>query len=133
MNTLLTLAVLLTLAAAWHALKRRIKEGPKARRVPSRKATMFAVMLVLGLQAIATAPAASAAACGEAPNPERPGAGMVGAIHAAEGHGDAGSPYGEYSYALFVWNTFETNCSGLNLTPAVSTLDTWGGNLLFNL
>src|SRR3954447_1328662 len=133
MNTLLTLAVLLTLAAAWHALKRRIKEGPKARRVPSRKATMFAVMLVLGLQAIATAPAASAAACGEAPNPERPGAGMVGAIDPAEGHGEAGSPYVDYSYAGFVWNTFETNCSGINLTPAGSTLDTWGGNQLFNL
>ncbi|MFJ7219716.1 magnesium transporter [Amycolatopsis sp. NPDC098790] len=133
MNTLLTLAVLLTLAAAWHALKRRIKEGPKARRVPSRKATMFAVMLVLGLQAIATAPAASAAACGEAPNPERPGAGMVGAIDPPEGHGEPNSAYIDYSYAGMVWNTFETNCSGLNLTPAGSTLDTWGGNQLFNL
>ncbi|WP_372673138.1 magnesium transporter [Amycolatopsis kentuckyensis] len=133
MNTLLTLAVLLTLAAAWHALKRRIKEGPKARRVPSRKATMFAVMLVLGLQAIATAPAASAAACGEAPNPERPGAGMVGAIDPPEGHGEPNSAYIDYSYAGMVWNTFETNCSGINLTPAGSTLDTWGGNQLFNL
>ncbi len=134
MNTVLTLAVLLTLAAGWHSLKRRIKEGPRsARRTPSRKATMFAVMLVLGLQAIATAPAASAAACGEAPNPERPGAGMVGAIDPAEGHGEAGSAYVDYSYAGFVWNTFETNCSGLSLTPAGSTLDTWGGNQLFNL
>ncbi|WIY03292.1 magnesium transporter [Amycolatopsis mongoliensis] len=133
MNTLLTLAVLLTLAAAWHALKRRVKEGPKARRVPSRKATMFAVVLVLGLQAIATAPAASAAACGEAPNPERPGAGMVGAIDPPEGHGEPNSAYIDYGYAGMVWNTFETNCSGLNLTPAGSTLDSWGGNQLFNL
>jgi hypothetical protein len=133
MNTLLTLAVLLTLAAAWHALKRRIKEGPKARRVPSRKATMFAVMLVLGLQAIATAPAASAAACGEAPNPERPGAGMVGAIDPPEGHGEPNSAYIDYGYAGMVWNTFETDCSGINLTPAGSTLDSWGGNQLFNL
>ncbi|MET8853523.1 magnesium transporter [Amycolatopsis sp. NPDC004625] len=134
MNTVLTLAVLLTLAAGWHSLKRRIKNGPRpGRRTPGRKATMFAVMLVFGLQAIATAPAASAAACGEAPNPERPGAGMVGAIDPAEGHGEAGSPYVDYSYAGFVWNTFETNCSGLSLTPAGSTLDTWGGNQLFNL
>ncbi|WP_439376926.1 magnesium transporter [Amycolatopsis lexingtonensis] len=134
MNTVLTLAVLLTVAAGWHSLKRRIKEGPRpGRRAPGRKATMFAVMLVLGLQAIATAPAASAAACGEAPNPERPGAGMVGAIDPAEGHGEAGSAYVDYSYAGFVWNTFETNCSGLNLTPPGSTLDTWGGNQLFNL
>ncbi|SFW92448.1 hypothetical protein [Amycolatopsis australiensis] len=133
MNTLLTLAVLLTLAAGWHALKRRIKEGPRARRVPGRKATMFAVMLVLGLQAIATAPAANAAACGEAPNPERPGAGMVGAIDPPEGHGEPNSAYIDYGYAGMVWNTFETNCSALNLTPAGSTLDTWGGNQLFNL
>ncbi|MEU8636755.1 magnesium transporter [Amycolatopsis sp. NPDC048633] len=133
MNTLLTLAVLLTLAAAWHALKRRLKEGPKARRVPSRKATMFAVMLVLGLQAIATAPAASAAACGEAPNPERPGAGMVGAIDPPEGHGEPNSAYIDYGYAGMVWNTFETDCSGISLTPAGSTLDTWGGTQLFSL
>ncbi|WP_410607904.1 magnesium transporter [Amycolatopsis sp. lyj-109] len=133
MNTLLTLAVLLTPAAGWHALKRRIKEGPPARRVPSRKATMFAVMLVLGLQAIATAPAASAAACGEAPNPERPGAGMVGAIDPPEGHGEPNSAYIDYSYAGMVWNTFETNCSAVSLTPPGSTLDTWGGNQLFNL
>ncbi|MEU4254504.1 magnesium transporter [Amycolatopsis sp. NPDC026612] len=134
MNTVLTLAVLLTLAAGWHSLKRRIKEGPRpGRRTPGRKATMFAVMLVLGLQAIATAPAASAAACGEAPNPERPGAGMVGAIDPPEGHGEPNSAYIDYGYAGMVWNTFETNCSGLNLTPAGSTLDTWGGNQLFNL
>jgi hypothetical protein len=133
MNTLLTLAAVLSLAAGWHALKRRIKEGPRPRRTPSRRATMFAVMLVLGLQAIATAPAASAAACGEAPNPERPGAGMVGAIDPPEGHGEPNSAYIDYSYAGMVWNTFETNCSGLNLTPAGSTLDTWGGNQLFNL
>ncbi|MFB9690194.1 magnesium transporter [Amycolatopsis plumensis] len=133
MNTLLTLAVLLTLAAGWHAVKRRIKEGGPARRVPSRKATMFAVMLVLGLQAIATAPAASAAACGEAPNPERPGAGMVGAIDPPEGHGEPNSAYIDYGYAGMVWNTFETNCSAVSLTPPGSTLDTWGGNQLFNL
>src|SRR5881398_3437838 len=134
MNTVLTVASLLAVAAGWHALKRRISQGPRsARRIPSRRATMLAVMLVLGLQAISTAPAASAAACGEAPNPERPGAGMVGAIDPAEGHVEAGSAYVDYSYAGFVWNTFETNCSGLSLTPAGSTLYTWGGNQLFNL
>lgn len=134
MSTVLTLAVVLAIAAGWHALKRRVKEGPRpGRRKPSRRATMLAVMVVLGLQAIATAPAAHAAQCGESPNPERPGSGMVGAIDPAEGHGEAGSPYVDYSYAGFVWNTFQTDCSALNLTPAGSTLDTWGGNQLFNL
>ncbi|HKN53271.1 MAG TPA: magnesium transporter, partial [Amycolatopsis sp.] len=134
MNTVLTVASLLAVAAGWHALKRRISQGPRsARRIPSRRATMFAVILVLGLQAIATAPSASAAACGEAPNPERPGSGMVGAIDPPEGHGEPGSAYIDYGYAGMVWYTFETNCSGLSLTPPGSTLDTWGGNQLFNL
>lgn len=137
MSTLLTLAVLLTLAAGWNALKRRIKEGPRrpGRRTPSRKATMFAVMLVLGLQAIATAPAASAAACGEAPNPERPGAGMVGALDPPDGvHGEGFSPYRAYGYAGMVWDTFETDCGPLSgIGSPNSAIDTWAGNQLFSL
>ncbi|WP_410636553.1 magnesium transporter [Amycolatopsis sp. cmx-4-83] len=136
MNTVLTLAVLLTVAAGWHALKRRIKEGPRpGRRTPGRKATMFAVMLVLGLQAIATAPAASAAACGEAPNPERPGAGMVGAIDPPESsHGEGFSPYRAYGYAGMVWDTFQTDCGPLaGLGSPSASIDTWAGNQLFNL
>ncbi|UOZ10119.1 magnesium transporter [Amycolatopsis sp. WQ 127309] len=137
MSTLLTLAVLLSMAAGWHALKRRIKEGPRrpGRRTPSRKATMFAVMLVLGLQAIATAPAASAAACGEAPNPERPGAGMVGALDPPDGvHGEGFSPYRAYGYAGMVWDTFETDCGPLSgIGSPNSAIDTWAGNQLFSL
>jgi hypothetical protein len=111
MNTVITLACVLTFAAGWHALRRRHKEGPREGAYkPSRRATMFVVVLILGLQAVATAPAASAAACGEAPNPERPGAGMVGAIDPPLGHGEPGSSYIDYSYAGFVWHTFETNC-----------------------
>ncbi len=135
MSTVMTLAFVLAFAAGWHALRRRLKEGPREGRYkPSRRATMLIVVLILGLQAVATAPAASAAACGEAPNPERPGAGMVGAIDPAEGHGEAGSPYIDYSYAGFVWNTFQTNCSPMaGITSPDSTIDTWAGNQLFNI
>ena len=135
MNTVMTLAVVLSFAGGWHALRRRLKEGPKpGKRRPSRGATMIMVMAILGLQAIATAPAASAAACGEAPNPERPGSGMVGALDPAEGHGEPGSAYVDYSYAGMVWETFQTNCSPLaGLTAPNSTIDTWAGGQLFNI
>ncbi|MEV6908762.1 magnesium transporter [Amycolatopsis sp. NPDC051071] len=135
MNTALTLAFVLAFAAGWHALRRRIKEGPRPGKTkPSRRATMLVVMVILGLQAVATAPAASAAACGEAPNPERPGSGMVGAIDPAEGHGEAGSAYIDYSYAGLVWQNFQTNCGPMaGLTSPDSTIDTWAGNQLFNL
>jgi hypothetical protein len=145
MNTVMTLAMVLSIAGGWHALRRRLKEGPKpGKRRPSRGATMVMVMAILGLQAIATAPAASAAACGEAPNPERPGSGMVGALDPPEGqHGEAGTMednvllpglYYNYGYAGAVWETFQTNCGPLaGLTAPNSTIDTWAGNQLFNV
>ncbi len=147
MNTILTLAVVLTIAAGWHALKKRVIQGPRpGRRKPSRRATMFAAMLVLGLQAIATAPAAHAAACGEAPNPEVPGAGMVGAIDPAKGNGAVGavdpatgvqspnSVYHDYGYAGLVWNTFQTDCGPLSgIGSPDSEIGTWAGNQLFNV
>jgi hypothetical protein len=135
MTTMLTLAGVLSVAAAWHALRRRLKEGPKpGRRKPSRRAALMMVVAILSLQAIATAPAASAAACGEAPNPERPGSGMVGAIDPAQGQGEAGSTYVDYGYAGLVWDTFQTNCGPLaGLTSPNSTIDTWAGGQLFNV
>lgn len=135
MNTVITLACVLAFAAGWHALRRRLKEGPRPGKTrPSRRATMFVVMLILGLQAVATAPAASAAACGEAPNPERPGAGMVGAIDPPLGHGEPNSAYIDYSYAGLVWETFQTNCGPMaGITSPNSTIDTWAGSQLFNI
>ncbi|MFK0244231.1 magnesium transporter [Amycolatopsis azurea] len=136
MNTVMTLAFVLAFAAGWHALRRRLKEGPRPGKTrPSRRATMFVVMLILGLQAVVTAPAASAAACGEAPNPERPGAGMVGALDPpATARGEGGSPYNVYGYAGHVWDTFETDCGPLaGITSPNSTIDTWAGNQLFNI
>ncbi|MFF4593233.1 magnesium transporter [Amycolatopsis sp. NPDC001319] len=136
MNTVWTLAFVLSFAAGWHALKRRIKEGPKpgGRRQPSRRAAMLAVITILGLQTVLMAPSANAAACGESPNPERPGSGMVGAIDPPEGHGEPGSAYIDYSYAGMVWNTYQTNCTALSaIASPSSTIDTWAGNQLFNV
>ncbi|WP_020662355.1 hypothetical protein [Amycolatopsis benzoatilytica] len=136
MNTVFTLAFVLAFAAGWHALRKRIKEGPKpGRGRPSRRAAMLAVVAVIGVQTVLFAPAANAAACGESPNPERPGAGMVGALDPpVEGHGEAGSPYLQYNYAGLVWNTYQTNCTALSAIASPSTtIDTWAGNQLFNI
>jgi hypothetical protein len=134
-NTILTLASVLAVAAGWHALKRRVRQGPKPGKTkPSRLATMIMVVAILGVQLVMTAPAASAAACGEAPNPERPGAGMVGALDPPEGNGEPGSAYIDYSYAGMVWDTFQTACGPLSgLASPNSTIDTWAGNQLFNV
>ncbi|GAA3541420.1 hypothetical protein GCM10022222_26310 [Amycolatopsis ultiminotia] len=134
MNTLWTLAFVLAFAAGWHALRKRIREaGPSGRR-PSRRASMLAVVAIIGMQTVLFAPSADAAGCGESPNPERPGSGLVGALDPAEGHGEAGSAYIDYSYAGMVWNTFQTDCSPLSaIASPSSTIDTWAGNQLFNV
>ncbi|WP_158885513.1 magnesium transporter [Amycolatopsis anabasis] len=134
--TVLTLLGVLSVAGGWHVLRhnRTRRDAVKGRKRPGKLATMVMVVLVLGLQAVATAPAASAAACGEAPNPERPGSGMVGALDPPRQHGLNGSAYLDYSYAGMVWNVFETNCGPLaGITDPNSTIDTWAGNQLFNI
>lgn len=132
--TLLTLGLVLAIAGGWHAFKGFLRRGGFRSKRPGRWATTFAVALLLGLQAVATAPSASAAACGDAPNPERPGAGMVGAIDPAEGQGEAGSAYIDYGYAGMVWEVYQTDCGPLSgIASPNSTIDTWAGNELFNI
>ncbi|MFE0026754.1 magnesium transporter [Amycolatopsis sp. NPDC059021] len=133
MNTLMTLASVLAVAAGWRWLRRRIKEGPSHGMRCGRRAAVTTAALIIGMQIVITAPA-NAAACGEPPNPERPGAGLVGAVDPAEGHGEPGSAYIDYSYAGMVWDTFQTNCTPLaGLASPNSTIDTWAGNQLFNV
>ncbi|GHF89265.1 hypothetical protein FHX82_005910 [Amycolatopsis bartoniae] len=134
MTTVLTLGFVLACAWGWHAFKGFLRRGGFRGKRPGRWATVAMVALVLGLQAVATAPAASAAACGEAPTPERPGAGMVGAIDPPATHGENGSAYLDYSYAGMVWYVFQTDCGPLSgLSSPNSTIDTWAGNELFNI
>jgi hypothetical protein len=137
MSTLLTVLSLLLAARLWHVSRRR-RRGERVRspRSPARqrRPALLMVVAILGLQAVFLGPSASAAACGEAPNPERPGSGMVGAIDPAHSQGEAGTPYFDYSYAGMVWHVFETDCGPLSgITDPNSTIDTWAGNQLFNL
>lgn len=126
------LAAAAAAAAAGAAARRRAK-----RRVGTgggRSRAMLVVIAIVAAQAVFGAPPASAAECGEAPNPERPGSGMVGAIDPSEGNGEDRSPYQNYSYSGMVWHVFETDCGPLSgITDASTTMDTWAGNQLFNL
>ncbi|MQA08033.1 MAG: magnesium transporter, partial [Pseudonocardiaceae bacterium] len=91
------------------------------------------VVAIIGAQ-LALAPPAMAQDCGEAPNPERPGSGMVGALDPAEGNGEDGSAYIDYGYAGMVWHVYDDNCMlSKNITDPDSTMDTWAGNQLFNI
>lgn len=139
MTTLLTVLALLLAARLWHVTRRRA--GPRGERVRAprsparqRSSALLMVVAILGLQAVFLGPSAAAAGCGEAPNPERPGSGMVGAIDPAHSQGEAGSPYFDYGYAGMVWHVFETDCGPLSgITDPNATIDTWAGNQLFNL
>ncbi|GAA1306743.1 hypothetical protein [Saccharothrix xinjiangensis] len=130
MSTLLLVALV---AAALHARRRHARareEGTPARAGSGRWRAMTVVVALVGLQVVIGATPAQAAPCGEAPNPERPGSGMVGAIDPPIGNGLPDTPYLTYGYAGMVWHTYQQKCSLPNATPV---LDTWMGNELFNV
>lgn len=71
--------------------------------------------------------------CKEAPEPDRPGTGLVGSLDPAPlGLGAPNSVYAEVGYAGLVWHTYDLGCGGSVSDPSVST-DTWLGNQTFNL
>ncbi|GAA5128584.1 magnesium transporter [Haloechinothrix salitolerans] len=131
MNALLIVAMIIAAIGLGKAVRHRLR-----RPGTTRSRVVLAVAAILGAQLLIGAPLASAADCGEAPNPERPGTGMVGALDAADDRGEPGTPYSDYGYAGMVWHTYtpESECNGLSgVTDANTTLDTWAGNQLFNI
>ncbi|MEV5300074.1 magnesium transporter [Amycolatopsis methanolica] len=132
--TLVTILSVLALAGGWHALRRGLKNRGSRRKRPSRWAAVVAVALLMGFQTTVMAPSATAAACGDAPIPERPGSGLVGALDQSRSHGLAGSAYLDYSYAGMVWHVYQTDCGPLSgITSPNTTIDTWAGNQAFNI
>lgn len=128
--TVLLLAVVA--AVLLRAARRRKRPASVAPRSARRGALLF-VIGIIGAQLV-LAPPAMAAECGEAPNPERPGSGMVGAIDPPMGKGAENSAYFTYGYAGMVWNVYDDNCMlSKTITDPDSTMDTWAGNQLFNL
>ncbi|MGQ0777268.1 MAG: hypothetical protein ACT4NY_23115 [Pseudonocardiales bacterium] len=72
--------------------------------------------------------------CKEAPNPERPGSGMVGALDATPLEAGApGSVYREVGYAGLVWHNYDLGCGPSGVRNPEAVIDTWTGNLLFNV
>jgi hypothetical protein len=104
------------------------------RRTGRKWSVLLLVAGLLGMQVVLGVPA-FADECGEAPVPERPGAGMVGAIDPpALDHGDPTSNYGKYGYAGTVWHVYDNNCVlSKTITDPNAVLDTWAGNQLFNI
>lgn len=121
------LAAALLLAARRRHRRRTVQRG--------RVRALVLVAAILGVNLVATAPAMAQNLCAEAPHPERPGDGMVGALDPAQGQGKPDTPYFTYGYAGMVWYVYEDNCGPLskNVTDPATTIDTWAGNQLFNL
>jgi hypothetical protein len=129
-------AVVLLYAARRRARwKRATADADVTRLRAGRKwSVMVLVAGLLGIQIVLGVPA-YADQCGEAPVPERPGSGMVGAIDPpALDHGDPNSNYGKYSYAGSVWHVYDNNCVlSKTITDPNAVIDAWAGNQLFNV
>jgi hypothetical protein len=70
--------------------------------------------------------------CREAPEPDRPGTGLVGSLDPPTyGIGEPGSVYNEVGYSGMVWHNYDLGCAGTAFNPS-STTDTWLGNQAFN-
>ncbi|MGW1678931.1 hypothetical protein [Saccharopolyspora sp. NPDC002376] len=119
------------LAAVLVVLLRRRRKRPR-----SAKRRAFAVVAgLIAIQALIGAPAfGQPFDCKEAPNPERPGSGMVGALDPGSlGTGYPGSPYNEVGYSGLVWHTYDLGCGPQGVTNPNAVVDTWVGNELFNV
>jgi len=89
--------------------------------------------LVTGSMLIGLPAYASPFDCKDAPEPDRPGSGLVGSLDPAPlGVGAPDSVYAEVGYAGLVWHTYDLGCAGSVADPSVTT-DTWLGNQTFNL
>lgn len=109
-------------------------------------ALLMVLVAVLGMQTALGSPALGSPAlmspaqipgvddCKQAPNPERPGSGMVGAIDPTPPRaGTPNSAYAEVGYAGLVWHTYDLGCGPSGLRNPNAVIDTWTGNLLFDI
>ena len=133
MITGLLLPVAVLLAAVVVARRRaRIEAGrPRPRR---RAALLVVTALVGGSILIGTPAMAQPLSCAEAPQPDRPGTGLVGSLDPPTyGVGEPGSVYDEVGYAGLVWHTYDQGCAGTALVNPAASTDTWLGNQIFNV
>jgi hypothetical protein len=137
-----TLRALLGLLLAALATPPRTRRRLPVPRLRGRRAALLITGLLLGAQAVLGAPAVLAAPtqlpgiddCKEAPNPERPGSGMVGVADPTPlGQGRDPSIYRDYGYAGQVWHTYDLGCGPTGLRNPNAVVDTWTGNQVFNV
>ncbi|RCW40693.1 hypothetical protein DFQ14_11017 [Halopolyspora algeriensis] len=130
------LVVIALVAAAVLVRARRAANTPVVRsRHADRRGALLLVSAIVGMQVLVGVPAsAQPFDCTEPPNPERPGAGMVGALDPAPiGVGQSGSAYDLYGYAGQVWHTYDLGCGPQGVTNPNALVGTWIGNQLFNV
>ena len=104
------------------------------RRRRRTRAALVVGGLVAGLALLGAPASAQTFDCRAAPDPDRPGTGLVGSLDPSPiGTGAPGSPYAEVGYAGQVWWTYDLGCGpGAARDPAAAT-DTWLGNELFDV
>ncbi|OLR90191.1 hypothetical protein [Actinokineospora bangkokensis] len=132
---MITVMALLGITALWK-LRRVVVRGVRHSPNPGRKAAIGLVSALVAMQALLGTPAMAQDNTSCVPNPERPGAGMVGALDPPQGNGEAGSAYIDYGYAGMVWHVYDDSCGGLvpqGVSDPGATIDTWVGNELFNV
>ena len=130
------LPVVLVLAAAVlvafvRSLRARRPAPPER---PRRSVALLIVTGLIGASALIGTPAfAQSIECKEAPEPDRPGTGLVGSLDPPTlSAGEPGSVYNEVGYSGMVWHNYDLGCAGTAFNPA-STTDTWLGNQAFNV
>lgn len=98
-----------------------------ARRWAARVLTVLLLAVLAGL--VAGPAQAAPGGCAVAPEPDRPGSGLVGMLDPSPA-GGAGSVYAEVGYAGTTWRTYDL-CSRPDATTAAT--DTWVGSQLFDV
>jgi hypothetical protein len=114
---------------------RAARPGPHGGGRLGGRAARVAVVagLLAGSMLIGVPAYASPFDCKDAPEPDRPGSGLVGSLDPSPlGVGAPNSVYAEVGYAGLVWHTYDLGCAGAVSDPSVNT-DTWLGNQTFNL
>jgi len=148
---MITILVVVAAVLAIQARRRHRRSTATTRAGRGRGAALLVVAGLLGLSTLIGTPAmaqpADDTSC--APFPERPGAGMAGAIDPPQGNGLRGgkgsdvpytdekfpnSPYRDHGYAGMIWHVYDPNCNEpLSISNPSTTIDTWAGNELFNI
>ena len=109
-------------------------DGVRPPRTVRTSALLVVVAIMAGTSLIGTPAMAQSLDCKEAPEPDRPGTGLVGSLDALRPDaGEPGSVYREVGYAGMVWHNYDLGCAGQAVLNPSTTTDTWLGNQTFNI